>query len=193
MIYENKWTTNTISQRNDYDKLSVTLCLILKRHVIWYINAETKKSRLINKQTTINIVIIFSNLRSVHLCLINFTKKNMEIDDSSDINEPIKEWIDQYTRLIWWCKRAEDNLFLPFPLSQSACMANSMFAFRSIRRVAFTSSAPASVKWEGGVSLVQGASRGIGLEFVSIMVFLWYTFENNCYYLENFDAFSHSH
>lgn len=45
-------------------------------------------------------------------------------------------------------------------------MANSMFALRSIRRVAFTSSAPASVKWEAGVSLVQGASRGIGLEFV---------------------------
>lgn len=24
-----------------------------------------------------------------------------------------------------------------------------------------------SVRWEGGVSMVQGASRGIGLEFVS--------------------------
>ncbi|GAY54714.1 hypothetical protein CUMW_158860 [Citrus unshiu] len=44
-------------------------------------------------------------------------------------------------------------------------MANSLFAFRSIRKVAFTSSASASVKWKGGVSLVQGASRGIGLEF----------------------------
>ncbi|XP_043688082.1 C-factor-like isoform X1 [Telopea speciosissima] len=34
---------------------------------------------------------------------------------------------------------------------------------RSFRRASFCSSA---LKWEGGVSMVQGASRGIGLEFV---------------------------
>ncbi|XP_020256227.1 uncharacterized protein LOC109833085 isoform X2 [Asparagus officinalis] len=34
---------------------------------------------------------------------------------------------------------------------------------RSVRRAQFCSSA---VQWEGGVSMVQGASRGIGLEFV---------------------------
>ncbi|XP_042519590.1 C-factor-like [Macadamia integrifolia] len=36
-------------------------------------------------------------------------------------------------------------------------------ALRSFRRASFCSSAS---KWEGGVSMVQGASRGIGLEFV---------------------------
>ncbi|KAB5534986.1 hypothetical protein DKX38_018072 [Salix brachista] len=36
-------------------------------------------------------------------------------------------------------------------------------AFRSVRRAC---SASSSLKWEGGVSMVQGASRGIGLEFV---------------------------
>lgn len=41
-------------------------------------------------------------------------------------------------------------------------------------RASFSSSA---VKWEGGVSMVQGASRGIGLEFVSFFLicftFMW--------------------
>ena len=30
-----------------------------------------------------------------------------------------------------------------------------------------------ALKWEGGVSMVQGASRGIGLEFVSFLYFLF--------------------
>ncbi|KAJ4702838.1 Short-chain dehydrogenase/reductase [Melia azedarach] len=54
---------------------------------------------------------------------------------------------------------------LLFPVSQRAFMATPALAFRFIRRAAAFSSS-ASVKWEGGVSLVQGASRGIGLEFV---------------------------
>lgn len=37
------------------------------------------------------------------------------------------------------------------------------FSMRSIRRAYFCSS---TMQWEGGVSMVQGASRGIGLEFV---------------------------
>jgi hypothetical protein len=36
------------------------------------------------------------------------------------------------------------------------------------QRASLSSSA---VKWEGGVSMVQGASRGIGLEFVSFFFF----------------------
>lgn len=38
-----------------------------------------------------------------------------------------------------------------------------------VRRASFSFSSCSSsaVKWEGGVSMVQGASRGIGLEFVS--------------------------
>lgn len=44
------------------------------------------------------------------------------------------------------------------------------WALRSIPRASF-SSASGSVNWDGGVSMVQGASRGIGLEFVSISVF----------------------
>lgn len=38
------------------------------------------------------------------------------------------------------------------------------------RRYAFSTSASAPT-WEGGVSMVQGASRGIGLEFVSLLSF----------------------
>ncbi|GAV69952.1 hypothetical protein CFOL_v3_13452 [Cephalotus follicularis] len=41
----------------------------------------------------------------------------------------------------------------------------ALVALRSRRRVRFISSAT-TMKWEGGVSMVQGASRGIGLEFV---------------------------
>ncbi|CAK7357369.1 unnamed protein product [Dovyalis caffra] len=47
-------------------------------------------------------------------------------------------------------------------LNSRAFMATPL-AFRSVRRACFASSA---LKWEGGVSMVQGASRGIGLEFV---------------------------
>ncbi|KAJ0082870.1 hypothetical protein Patl1_11560 [Pistacia atlantica] len=54
-----------------------------------------------------------------------------------------------------------------FSLSQRAFMATTSLAgaLRSIPRASF-SSASGSVKWDGGVSMVQGASRGIGLEFV---------------------------
>ncbi|KAJ6980448.1 hypothetical protein NC653_028297 [Populus alba x Populus x berolinensis] len=51
------------------------------------------------------------------------------------------------------------KLWLP---KSHAFMATPL-AFRSIRRACFASS---GLKWEGGVSMVQGASRGIGLEFV---------------------------
>ncbi|KAG6755597.1 hypothetical protein POTOM_041430 [Populus tomentosa] len=51
------------------------------------------------------------------------------------------------------------KLWLP---NSHAFMATPL-AFRSIRRACFASS---GLKWEGGVSMVQGASRGIGLEFV---------------------------
>jgi hypothetical protein len=46
-------------------------------------------------------------------------------------------------------------------------------AFRSIRRACFASS---GLKWEGGVSMVQGASRGIGLEFVSF----YFSMQSSC-------------
>ncbi|XP_031247566.1 uncharacterized protein LOC116105260 [Pistacia vera] len=54
-----------------------------------------------------------------------------------------------------------------FSLSQRAFMATTSLAgaLRSIPRASF-SSGSGSVKWDGGVSMVQGASRGIGLEFV---------------------------
>lgn len=41
-------------------------------------------------------------------------------------------------------------------------------ALTSVRRAFSAAAAPFSAsKWEGGVAMVQGASRGIGLEFVS--------------------------
>ncbi|OMO73774.1 Short-chain dehydrogenase/reductase SDR [Corchorus olitorius] len=46
--------------------------------------------------------------------------------------------------------------------NQRALMANSL----RMRLRSFASSSASALKWEGGVSLVQGASRGIGLEFV---------------------------
>ena len=42
----------------------------------------------------------------------------------------------------------------------------------SVRRALLSTCS--AVKWEGGVSMVQGASRGIGLEFVSIYSFSFY-------------------
>lgn len=73
--------------------------------------------------------------------------------------------------------RGKDPIFFPvkagkmqlFSISQRAFMATTSLAgaLRSIPRASF-SSASGSVKWDGGVSMVQGASRGIGLEFVSI-------------------------
>jgi len=57
-------------------------------------------------------------------------------------------------------KEKRMKLWLP---KSHAFMATPL-AFRSIRRACFASS---GLKWEGGVSMVQGASRGIGLEFVS--------------------------
>ncbi|RWW76246.1 hypothetical protein BHE74_00015685 [Ensete ventricosum] len=44
-------------------------------------------------------------------------------------------------------------------------LSSSSPRMRSMRRAFFCSSA--ALRWEGGVSMVQGASRGIGLEFVS--------------------------
>ncbi|XP_021911696.1 uncharacterized protein LOC110825537 isoform X2 [Carica papaya] len=41
-----------------------------------------------------------------------------------------------------------------------------LMSLRRNRTFAFTSSSDSALKWEGGVSMVQGASRGIGLEFV---------------------------
>ncbi|XP_044478819.1 uncharacterized oxidoreductase C663.09c-like [Mangifera indica] len=71
--------------------------------------------------------------------------------------------------------RGKDPIFFPvkagkmqlFSMSQRAFMATTSLAgaLRSIPRASF-SSASGSVKWDGGVSMVQGASRGIGLEFV---------------------------
>ncbi|KAL5771853.1 hypothetical protein ACOSQ2_011777 [Xanthoceras sorbifolium] len=48
--------------------------------------------------------------------------------------------------------------------SHRSLLATPLLGFRSIPRAAFTSSA--FLKWDGGVSMVQGASRGIGLQFV---------------------------
>ncbi|XP_057988163.1 uncharacterized protein LOC110638315 isoform X2 [Hevea brasiliensis] len=42
-------------------------------------------------------------------------------------------------------------------------------ALSSVRRAFSASSSVSAHKWEGGVSMVQGASRGIGLEFASAM------------------------
>lgn len=52
-------------------------------------------------------------------------------------------------------------------LNKLAFMATPL-ALRSIifRRASFAFSSAAAI-WDGGVSMVQGASRGIGLEFVS--------------------------
>lgn len=44
-----------------------------------------------------------------------------------------------------------------------------LMSLRRNRTFAFTSSSDSALKWEGGVSMVQGASRGIGLEFVSFL------------------------
>jgi hypothetical protein len=47
-------------------------------------------------------------------------------------------------------------------------LAATPLSLRSIARRAFSSpSSSSALNWEGGVSMVQGASRGIGLEFVS--------------------------
>lgn len=46
-------------------------------------------------------------------------------------------------------------------------------------RASFSSSSSSFMKWEGGVSMVQGASRGIGLEFVifsSLLFPFWFHF-----------------
>lgn len=47
----------------------------------------------------------------------------------------------------------------------SRCLRPALSATIRSSSSSFSSDA---VKWEGGVSMVQGASRGIGLEFVSI-------------------------
>lgn len=43
-----------------------------------------------------------------------------------------------------------------------------------LRRGYTFSTLASAVRWEGGVSMVQGASRGIGLEFVSRIFFLFF-------------------
>ena len=49
-----------------------------------------------------------------------------------------------------------------------------MFAAGTLRSLARRASfSSLAAKWEGGVSMVQGASRGIGLEFVSSSVFFF--------------------
>ncbi|KAK0579050.1 hypothetical protein LWI29_020174 [Acer saccharum] len=48
--------------------------------------------------------------------------------------------------------------------SQRSLLATQLLAFGSTPRAIFSTSA--FLKWDGGVSMVQGASRGIGLEFV---------------------------
>ncbi|PON87211.1 Short-chain dehydrogenase/reductase [Trema orientale] len=48
--------------------------------------------------------------------------------------------------------------------TQMGFMATRGLPLRLMRRSSFSSSS--ATKWEGGVSMVQGASRGIGLEFV---------------------------
>ncbi|KAJ8758624.1 hypothetical protein K2173_000345 [Erythroxylum novogranatense] len=52
-----------------------------------------------------------------------------------------------------------------FFLNNPACRVNQEL-FRSIKAGNFASSSASSPIWPGGVSMVQGASRGIGLEFV---------------------------
>lgn len=63
-----------------------------------------------------------------------------------------------------------------FLVPKQSCAFMAMRALGLLRlinpRASFSSSA---VKWEGGVSMVQGASRGIGLEFVSFF-FIYFTF-----------------
>ncbi|CAN8231255.1 unnamed protein product [Cochlearia groenlandica] len=44
---------------------------------------------------------------------------------------------------------------------------SSPAALRRLKVATFATSSPSSPNWEGGVSMVQGASRGIGLEFVT--------------------------
>ncbi|KAI9197567.1 hypothetical protein LWI28_000783 [Acer negundo] len=48
--------------------------------------------------------------------------------------------------------------------NQRSLLATQLVAFGSTPRATFSTSA--FLKWDGGVSMVQGASRGIGLEFV---------------------------
>lgn len=59
------------------------------------------------------------------------------------------------------------HLFLSQQCSFMAMTSLRLMRLRT-QRASFSSSA---VKWEGGVSMVQGASRGIGLEFVSFCFF----------------------
>ena len=59
-----------------------------------------------------------------------------------------------------------NQLMMLLLLNHRAFMAAPL---RSIKRA--LSSTSSALKWEGGVSMVQGASRGIGLEFVRIFSF----------------------
>lgn len=58
--------------------------------------------------------------------------------------------------------------------SGGAWMVSTSLAAAALRRMRVsgfaTSSSSSFPNWEGGVSLVQGASRGIGLEFVSLFL-----------------------
>lgn len=71
------------------------------------------------------------------------------------------------------CISADDThqLMMLLLLNHRALMAAPL---RSIKRT--LSSTCSALKWEGGVSMVQGASRGIGLEFVRIFSFSFHGF-----------------